>query len=219
MRQLTKALFAWWTITVLYATPALASERETANGPIFHGIEVRIDLPGPEVEDGGQRVRNFGAPGDGLGLCVFATIDMIARDQDIRPLIGIIHRVKMGGGWPEKVTKVVEQAVKDAGSPPIELVQYLGNDPSILDLALKTGRPVGITYGYGDYPYNGATISHMVMLVHFGKLYGCVIDNNNPLQYTWMTRAELIRRWLHPRGQGWAIVFLDSPVPPIPHNL
>jgi hypothetical protein len=221
MKDLLKSTLLWWLVGLLYAlpTPALAGQTEWANGPIFRGVEVTVDLPGKTVADGGQRVWNIRAPLDGLGCCVFASIDMAARYQNIRPLIGVIDRIKRGGGWPEKVTRVVEQAAQDAGSEPIEFVQYLGSDPSILDLAMKTGRPVCITYGYGEYPYNGATIAHMVLLVHLDEQLACIIDNNNPLYDTWMSRDELLRRWLHPRGQGWAVVFLAPPAPPVPHNL
>ena len=49
------------------------AEKATVGGQIHNGVEIQIDLPAS------QHVRNFGAPADGKGLCVFATMTMDAQ--------------------------------------------------------------------------------------------------------------------------------------------
>lgn len=185
------------------------SEIEVANGPVHEGIEVAIDLPMPD-----HRQNEAGT--DGAGLCVWATLDMAGRWANIPELRGLFSHMKQqpGGGWPERVERVMAEL-----APNVPYVQYEGSDPSILDAAIRSGRPVGITYGYGNGKlYRGQTIAHMVLLVHLDDKWACIIDNNDPLHCTWLTRPELLNRWTHPTGKGWAVVFIAPPPPPIPTN-
>jgi hypothetical protein len=190
----------------LLLLPALAAAQAVVNSNLHDGIEVGVDLPMS------QHVRNFGAPADKKGLCVFATLDMAARWQNVRPLIGIIHKLQQGGGWPEKVEQVVRRYGEGT-----EIVQYQGTDPAFLELALRTGRPCGVTYGYSER-YNMETIYHMVLLVHFDATWACIIDNNFPGTFEWMPRGEFLKRWKHPSGQGWAYMLVAPPPPPVPCN-
>lgn len=185
------------------------AESAVVDGPIHNGVEIEIDLPAE------QHVKNFGVPLGAkrpVGLCVFATLDMDARWHNVRELIGIIHKIKVGGGWPEKVDEVIKEF-----APNLKIVQYEGADPSILDKAIQDGRPAGVTYGYGER-YQMETIAHMVLLVHLDDKWAAILDNNYPGTYEWMSRAEFLRRWVHPKGKGWAYVMLAPPPPPIPHN-
>jgi hypothetical protein len=167
---------------------AIAGSSATVNGSVHEGSVVAVDLPDS------QQVRNFGAPADRKGLCVFATLDMGACYQNVRPLIGMIHKLQQGGGWPEKVDQVVKQYGEGA-----EIVQYQGTDPSFLELAIRTGRPCGVTYGYGER-YQMEAIYHMVLLVHLDTRQAAIIDNNFPDTIEWMVRAEFLRRARHPGG-------------------
>lgn len=182
------------------------ADKAEVDGQIHNGVEIEIDLP---IE---QHVRNFGAPADKLGLCVFASMDMCARWHNVRELVDIIHKINKGGGWPEKVDAVFKEF-----APNLKYVQYEGTDPAILDKALQDGHPACITYGYGER-YQMKTIAHMVLLVHLDKDNAAILDNNFPGTYEWMSRAEFLRRWIHPTGKGWAYVMLTSPPPPVPHN-
>lgn len=189
----------------------------------YKGVEVTIDLPDGLAlvrdKDGkitiapGQRVPNFGAPIDNRGLCVFASLDMAARWQRVPQLIGIIHRIDRGGGSPSKVERIVAQF-----APGVEVAQYEGDNLDFLELGLKTSRAVCVTYGYGKL-YNYRTIAHMVLLTHLDKDYAAIIDNNDVECHTWMSRAEFHRRFIHPRGRGWAFVLITPPPPPPPSNL
>lgn len=211
-------------LLAIRASPAAAQTEWREAGPSHAGVEVIVDLPIGEAPGSlpealatsatsRQRVRNFGMPRpNGPGLCVFATLDMMGRYQNIVPLIGIIHKIPQGGGYPAKVKAVVEEH-----APGLELVQYLGTDPATLDLAMRTGRPVGVTYGYGEF-YQNQTIPHMVMLAHLDAQWAAIIDNNDPTVWTWMTRGEFLKRWTHLGGQGWAYVLIAPPPPPPPHN-
>ena len=182
------------------------ADTAVVDGQIHDGVEIQIDLPSD------QHVKNFGAPADGKGLCVFASMTMAARWHHIRALQDIIHQINEGGGWPEKVEEVFKQY-----APHLDFVQYEGTDPAILDKALSEGRAACVTYGYGER-YQMKTIYHMVLLVHLDEKYAAILDNNFPGTYEWMSRDEFMRRWVHPSGKGWAFVMLAPPPPPIPHN-
>lgn len=191
---------------VIYGDYVYGADSAVVDGPAHDGVELQIDLPT------GQHVRNFGAPADGKGLCVFASMTMAGRWHNIRPLFDVIHKINEGGGWPEKVDKVLKEY-----APGLKYVQYEGTKPDILDKALSEGRASCVTYGYGER-YDMQTIYHMVMLVHLDKHRAAILDNNFPGTYEWMSRKEFLKRWIHPGGSGWAYVLLAPPPPPIPHN-
>jgi hypothetical protein len=184
----------------------VGSSGAVVDGPIHEGVEIDIDLPSSE------HVKNFGAPKDNLGLCVFASMNMAAHWHNVRELADVIHKIPNGGGYPAKVDKVFKDF-----APNLKYVQYEGTDPAILDKALSGGRPACVTYGYGER-YKLQTIFHMVMLVHLDKDVAVILDNNFPGTYEWMSRAEFLKRWVHPGGQGWAFVMLAAPPPPVPTN-
>ncbi len=179
---------------------------ELATGPVFQGVEAAIDLPL------GLHVKNIGAPKDGQGLCVFASLQMAANWEGVESLYDLINKVPNGGGWPEKVEHYLKLL-----APELPYVQYEGNDPAILDLAIQMGRPPCITYGTGEF-YKNKTIAHMVLLAHIDKDLAAIIDNNDPTHWTWMERSVLIERWKHPSGKAWVVVLLDPPPPPKPSN-
>lgn len=213
MSSITSKLSKGWIVLVLLVMTSGAkrnylAEADSAvvDGPIHAGVEIQVDLPVA------QHVKNFGAPADGKGLCVFASMSMAARWHNVRQLEDVIHKVKEGGGWPQKVKDVVAEH-----APGLEVLQYEGTDPAILDKALAEDKPVCVTYGYGER-YKMETIYHMVMLVHLDGKMAAILDNNFPGTYEWMTREEFLRRWVHPGGKGWAYVMMAPPPPPVPHN-
>ena len=186
---------------------APSSEAAVVDGPVHNGVELAIDLPGS------QHVKNIAAPADGAGLCVFASLDMAARWHHVTPMIDLLHKIQEGGGWPEKVDKVLKSV-----APATHYEQYEWHDPAILDAAIARRSPPCVTYGYGERYGQGQTIAHMVILLHIDDHLACVLDNNFPQTYEWMSRAEFLRRWVHPSGKGWAVVLLESPPPPIPRS-
>ena len=97
----------WWLLALYDELSPSAMHRTTANSPTrpwwtalpTRESRLQIDLPAT------QHVKNFGAPADGKGLCVFASMTMAARWHHVRPLADIIHQVNEGGGWPERSTR------------------------------------------------------------------------------------------------------------------
>lgn len=174
-------------------------------------VELICDLPAKE------RKKNIASKG--LGCCVFRSIDYAARWQQILPLYDLPEKMRdagiAGGGYPEKVTKVLQHF-----APDVSYVQDTSGDPDILEAILKTGRLPCVTYNGHDCHYSG-TIAHMVCLPYFDRRTGwaCISDNNYPgeTNFVWMSSDEFLKRWKG-GGGGWVICLLKSPPPPPPHN-
>lgn len=190
-----------------FCLPARA-ERAIVGGPVHpDGTEVACDLPLQEW------IKNVGGR-DGAGLCVFTSIEHSARWQNEEALRGFQQKMRRepGGGYPEKVDRMLAKY-----APGVKYVQYSGNDPSLLDLAIKTGRMPSVTYGYSER--YGGRVAHMVSLVHLDDKLACVLDNNfiGDDKLEWMSRQEFLKRWKL-GGGGWAVVLLANPPSPIPIN-
>src|SRR5262249_55114041 len=140
--------------------------------------EITCDLPEAEKK------RNTGGR-DGLGLCVFTSIEDAARYQNERRLLDFQTRMRAepGGGYPEKVDRRIARHGKGAA-----YLQYEGTDPAVLRAALATGRMPCVTYNGFDPHYRGG-VAHMVNLVHLSDRWACITDNNFPSDksYVWMT--------------------------------
>ena len=148
---------------------------------------------------------------DGAGLCVFTSIEYSARFQNEPRLWDFQQKMRreLGGGWPEKVDKMVAKY-----APGVKYIQHTGGDLEFLRLAIKTGRMPGITYGGYDPHYRGY-VAHMVSLAHLSDAWFVVTDNNFPKdnQYVWMSPGEGKKRWLM-GGGGWAVVLLSPQASP-----
>lgn len=180
-----------------------------AIGP--HGKPVQTDLPARS----GLRARNVGGR-DGAGLCVFTSIMHAARFQGERRLWEFQKqmRAEPGGGYPSKVDRMIQKY-----APGVQYLQYEGGDPTVLEVALASGRMPSVTYNGRDPHYRG-TIAHMVNLVYLDKEWACVLDNNfvGESELVWMSRAEFLSRWKG-GGGGWAVVLIGKPAPaPPPRN-
>jgi hypothetical protein len=182
-----------------------------ANGPANHGEEITVDLPIA------QHQTNISVKG--LGCCVFRSIDHAARYQNVPALMHFPEWMRQnnipGGGYPEKVAKLIPQIARDRGLPVPDYIQHTGGDMEFLRLALGTGRFVCVTYDGRDGVFHRGPISHMVNLVHLSDKWAVILDNNYPGKYLWMTPAEFESRWKG-GGGGWAIVLLAPPPPPVP---
>ena len=191
----------------------------------------KISTGGPTSPDGkaqvvcdlpvDQRKHNTGGmgargPGTGAGLCVFTSIMHSARWQNERRLFDFQEKMthEPGGGHPQKVDAMIKKY--GAGTA---YIQYEGKDPTILELALKTGRMPGVTYSGHDGVHYRASIAHMVNLVYLDETQACILDNNfvGENDLVWMSRSEFLSRWTG-GSTGWAVVLLSPPPPPVPHN-
>ena len=189
--------------------PSAVAERATIGGPTGpDGTEVACDLPALE------HIKNVGGR-DGAGLCVFTSIEHSGRWQNCEGLRGFQAKMRseLGGGYPEKVDHMMRKYIPEA-----KYIQYSGNDPAVLDLAIKTGRMPAVTYGYSER--YGGRVAHMVNLVHIDEKVACILDNNfiGADRLEWMSRGEFLRRWKLDGG-GWAVVVLNPPPPPVPANM
>lgn len=191
-------------LSLACAVPAIAGPFTPTASPAKDGSRAVVDLPIS------QHMRNTGGI-DGLGLCVFTSIEHAARWQNIVNLDGYRRWMerRQGGGYPSKVDSTLAAFCREKGVPVPEYVQHRGGDDSFLDMAIETGRCPSITYAGSDDFYRGG-IDHMVNLAHLDKEKAAIIDNNRPGVWLWMSRADLLSRW-RARGGGWAVVFLDPP--------
>jgi len=209
---LTAILILLWVAFALLATGFLALAA-SVNGPTAPDrAEVQNDLPAE------FHVRNRGGS-DGAGLCVFASLKHSAIYQEVTPLKEIFEFMftRPGGGYPDKVDKVIRDICKQKGVPVPPYIQVEGKDIEILKLACKTGRVPGVTYGFSPSGrYGGQRIAHMVTLLHADDKWFCVLDNNFPKTYEWMTPQEFQRAYTS--DGGWCVIFLDSGPPPVPEN-
>lgn len=179
------------------------------------GAEICCDLPVP------LRKKNIGGT-DGAGLCVFTSIMHAARYQNEKKLWNFQEQMshERGGGYPEKVDAMI--AKYGAGA---KYIQHEGGDLDFLWQAMKTGRPVSITYdGRDGFHYGKQRIAHMVSLMHIDppgsspRWYG-ILDNNfiGENQIVWATEEDFKSRWLGNSG-GWGVVLLEPAAPPAPRN-
>ena len=224
-------------IILFLAASAWASAIDTNPAPKDKdGTYAVVDLPTA------RHVRNTGGsdgprgPGSGSGLCVFTSIQMASDWHNVNQLAGLQKWMtqRPGGGYPEKVDEVITAYCASQGKPVPAYVQHVGGDDTFLDLAMKTGRMIGITYAGNDGFYSGPVL-HMVNLAHLDATHGAIIDNNRPGKWVWMTRKELLNRWrgiydngsmmtVRDKGQtfqvggGWAFVLLAPPPPPYTKN-
>ena len=173
------------------------------NGSTWDGTEVDVDIP--------RLLRQQNERGvDGLGLCVWATLQMLANYHNCTKLMDIFEQMRheRGGGWPERLQKEMER--RGLGK---KYLQHLGSDFEFVKGALAQGRPVGITYGYGE-EYFG-TISHWVVCVAWRDGKVAVLDDNYTESIYWMPEAEFKRRAVHPSRTMWA-AYLTWSLPPSP---
>lgn len=159
---------------------------------------------------------------DGLGLCVFCSIQHCAVWASVPELEDMFPWMwnKPGGGYPSKVDKMIAQKCKEIGKPVPAYVQIEGQDLTPIRLACKTGRMVGVTYGISPTGrYRGQRISHMVNVVHADDEWFGVLDNNYPKSVEWMTEAEFKRSYYRGgSGSGWAFILLEPGPPPPPYT-
>lgn len=222
--------FVSFLLLILGQAIAVAGPFVVTSAPVKDGVRITADLPSS------QHHRNVGGS-DGFGLCVYTSAWHAALWQSVSDLYGFRDWMtrRPGGSYPQKFEATLNAYCKERGIPAPAYVQHTGGDVEFLELALKTGRIVCVTYCGVDGPgrYGNEVIGHMVNLVHLDKDRAAILDNNFPGTWLWMTRADFIARWKgvkadgtaylgsdgfrrFPIGGGWAIVLLGSPPAPYP---
>jgi hypothetical protein len=190
----------------LNPTPSGAAGKPVIGGMVSPDGTVAVvgDLPGS------LKRKNVGGT-DGAGLCVFTSIEYAARFQNEPRLWDFQDKMRRerGGGWPEKVDKMVAKY-----APGVQYVQHTEGDLDFLKACFKSGRPACITYGGYDPHYRGY-VAHMVWMAALTDEWAAISDNNFPgeNELVWMSVPELAKRW-KAGGGGWAVVLLNPPPPP-----
>ncbi len=178
------------------------------------GTQIQNDLPIV------LHTRNRGGS-DGAGLCVMTSIQHSAFWQNVELLWNFQQWASQypGGSYPSKVDKQIDQLAKQRGMDKPRYIQVESADIEVLKLACKTGRIPGVTYSFSPSGrYGGARIAHMVTLLHADDKWFCVMDNNFPQTYEWMSPAEFQRSYTGGGRTGWSVIFLDPGPPPCPKN-
>src|SRR4051794_24575544 len=140
----------------------------------------RAHVAGPALEDGTEidcdlptslHVRNRGGS-DGAGLCVFASMRHSGLWSD-EPVFAALFEwmwARPGGGYPQKVDRMVERYcfMEKKDKPPY--VQVEGSDLDVLRQAVRAGLMPAVTYYRSPTGrYGGQRIAHMVSLVAAGE--------------------------------------------------
>ena len=189
-------------VLLLWAVPASAQDldgrrEQHRQEPAYNGTDANAPVPAS------LHVRNEGGS-DGAGLCVIASLRINGRYQGVPGVEQIWAKAKTrpGGYSPDKL-----QALLDETVPAEKWASYVGRDTGVLDQLSRAGYPIGATMNTGEL-YQWQPIHHMVSLVHYDKSKGmaCVVDNNRPGVFSWMTSGEFDRRWID-GGTGWAFVW------------
>lgn len=178
------------------------------------GEPIQIDYPGA------RHLANKGGS-DGSGLCVFTSGSMAGDWAGLAYMYGFRDWMTQypGGGWPDKLDKMLAAYCAEKGVPVPDYVQIRGLDLPLVQQALAAGHMVCSTYYRSPTGrYGGAPISHMVNVVHGRKgLYG-ILDNN----YPGAEAIEYLTDQEYTRASGgksaWLVIFLRNGPPPIPRN-
>ena len=135
------------------------------NGPALDdGTEIGCDLPTR------LHVKNRGGI-DGAGLCVFASMrhaGLWADDPVFAALFSFMFS-KPGGGYPQKVERMVALYCQKENKPRPDFFQVEGSDLDLLSKAVEAGLMPAVTYYRSPTGrYGGKRINHMVNLVAAG---------------------------------------------------
>ncbi|OJW20464.1 MAG: hypothetical protein BGO49_04445 [Planctomycetales bacterium 71-10] len=158
-----------------------------------------------------MHIRNEGSDVDGAGLCVISSILANGMYQGVPGLESgkgseLWKRAKAepGGYYPEKLEKLLKEVLPDE-----KWFSWEGEGTDLVRAYNAKGYPVGSTTNTGEL-YEGKPVHHMISDAHLDEAVACIIDNNDPGKYRWVTAAEFARRFPD-GGKGWGFVWLRLP--------
>lgn len=178
---------------------------EVTNTPEFQGVRASVPVPAE------FHIRNEGSSLDGLGLCVGASLLINGAYQGVPGMERgkdsewwRYLKARPGGSYPEKLEADVRKLY-----PGEKWVSWTGRVTDLIEEYTRAGYPVAATMNTG-IQYGWAPIHHMVSVVHLDDKLACVVDNNDPGRFHWMSAADYKRRFVD--GQtGWLFVWLRNP--------
>jgi hypothetical protein len=189
---------------VLIAQTASDRSEHVTDTPEYRGVHASAPIP-PELH-----IRNEGGS-DGAGLCVISSILANGAYQGVPGLDRLkdstlwrTAKSRPGGYYPGKLEALLKQVL-----PGERWFSWEGPTPELVAEYSKRGYPVAATMNTGEL-YNWQSIHHMISIAHLDDSWACVVDNNDPGKYHWMTAAEYARRFPD-GGQGWGFVWLRVP--------
>ena len=133
------------------------------------------------------------------GSCVHATLITLLRWQGKEKLASDWRRRHYGGEYAGALNVKMDRRG-------IRYTSTTKGDVRFLEWACRTRRGCGITVKGGK---------HMITLVHLGREWAAVLDNNDTSKFIWIPRKKLIDEWK--RSYGWAVTPVYSPMAPWPH--
>jgi hypothetical protein len=148
---------------------------------------------------------------DGNGLCVIASMVINGAWQGVEDLDQLKEsalwrtaKSRPGGYWPERLERILNEVY-----PGAKWFSWEGDDCGLVEHYSSLGYPVAATMNTGQL-YGYAPIHHMISLIHLDTEWACVVDNNDPGRYHWMTAQEYGRRFKD-GPKGWGVVWLADP--------
>lgn len=162
-------------------------------------------------------IKNRGGS-DGLGLCVFTSIEWAARMQGVHKLYGLQDFMtrRPGGGWPSKVDQIFKAYKAD-----VKYLHFVDTSPrEYIDLmreCLEVGIYPSITWGGDMTHYRGMRIDHMVSLVDLNDEEVGILDNNFVHEVLYVDSPTAFRRMAMgttTNSYFWAVVVYEGSAVP-----
>lgn len=209
MRSLLLAL----VVLASSATPLMA-QRPTGNQevvtevPELDGVRAQVPIPAE------FHLKNEGGS-DGAGLCVITSNTSNGWFQDVPEFadakgskVWRLAKSKPGGYYPEKFKDLLDEA--GFQTPWLQAEGSAAELVPVIRHYLEMGIPVATTIAFSQRYQPGVPdgrIHHMIQTVHLDDSLACVVDNNFPGTYLWMTADEYARRLVDGQA-GWVVVLL-----------
>jgi len=146
---------------------------------------------------------------------VFTSIEWSARTQGVGKLYGLqaYMRRQPGGGWPEKVDRVVAAYAKSKVGYVHIVDDSAESYADLLAECLRAGLYPSITWGGDVSHYRGQRIDHMVSLVSLTDSEVGILDNNFPSEILYVDRPTALRRMAMGTTTDsyfWSVVVFDG---------
>lgn len=177
--------------------------------PVLDGVHAQVPLR-PEYH-----FKNEGGR-DGAGLCVISSVNSDGWYQDVPEFVDAknskvwrLAKRKDGGYYPAKLKDPFDEAgvvtawIQAEGSAE-ELVPVIKH---YLDLGIPVANTMAFSQRYISPDLPTGEIHHMVQTLHLRDGLACLVDNNFPGTFLWVTEAEYGRRLVDGQA-GWIVVLL-----------
>lgn len=201
-------LFPTIAAVLIACSPSLAQSGRwevVTDKPEYRGVEADVPVPAE------HHIRNEGSAVDGYGLCVGSSLLINGAYQGVPGMeLGKQSewwrylKSRPGGSYPGKLEADLKKLYPDE-----KWISWEGRVTDLISEYTKAGYPVAATMNTGvQYGWQG--IHHFVSVVHLDDEVACVVDNNDPGKYHWMSADDYKRRFVD--GQtGWLFIWLRNP--------